>query len=162
MNLLNCHLNTVVIPMSANLFVEVIKTHPDAIIPKYQTDGASGMDLHIWFADDAFRVLSPQETALFETGVAFHIPVGWEGQIRPRSSMSKRGLHVALGTIDQDFLGAVKVCISNLGSTTATLQKGDRIAQIVFAPVGRAALQVVDRLSTVTARGEGSFGSTGK
>ena len=107
--------------------------------------------------------MMPREFWLIGTGIAVAIPPGFEGQIRPRSGLAvKRGVTVlnSPGTIDSDYRGEVKVLLINLGSEPFVIKRGDRIAQIVFAPVARAGLQQVDDLDA-TARGAAGFGSTG-
>ena len=156
--------------MSPHIIVPVKKLHPDAVLPSYQSDGAAGMDLcacsNAGIGRDPSEIpftLFPAETCLFGTGIAFAIPPGFEGQIRPRSGLAaKHGITVlnSPGTIDSDYRGEVKVLLINLGSEPYVIKRGDRIAQIVFAPVARAGLQQVDDLDA-TARGVGGFGSTG-
>lgn len=136
-------------------------------LPKYETAGAVGMDLRICLPNrdpvdgeawDTFH-LNAGSTFRLPTGFAFAIPEGFEGQVRPRSSISARGLHVALGTIDSDYTGQVCVIVT-AGRSDVELKNGERIAQLVIAPVARAELVEVDTLSE-TARGAGGFGSTG-
>lgn len=163
--------------MSPHIIVPIKKLHPDAVLPQYQSDGAAGMDLCCCdrFGEDTAHgpedggswgsiVLKPNTRLLTGTGIAVAIPFGFEGQIRPRSGLAvKHGITVlnSPGTIDSDYRGEVKVLLINLGSEPYVIKRGDRIAQIVFAPVARAGLQQVDDLDA-TARGSGSFGSTGK
>lgn len=107
--------------------------------------------------------LEPGDIALIPTGLSLAIPVGFEGQVRPRSGLASRhGVTVpnAPGTIDADYRGELKVALINLGRATHTIEPGARIAQLVIAPVSRATLHEVEELST-TQRGEGGFGSTG-
>jgi dUTP pyrophosphatase len=160
----------------STIFVECKKLHPNATIPKYQTDGAAGVDIHAvtldMFAsagvDGVFRdnmgavaiVLQPGAVAKVPTGLAFAIPAGFEGQLRPRSSTSAKGLLVHLGTIDSDYRGEVAIQVQNLTSAPVEIKNGDRLAQIVFAEVARATIQPVPELSK-TQRGAGGFGSTG-
>lgn len=98
---------------------------------------------------------------MMRSGVAFSIPKGWELQVRPRSSLSKQQVHACLGTIDSDYRGEIGVILINLGKQPLPLNKGDRVAQVVFAPVGRFELERVDQLDE-TKRGSQGFGSTGK
>lgn len=143
--------------------VQVRRVHPnpDLELPKYQSELAAGLDLR---ADlDAPLSLKPLERTLVPTGLSLAIPPGFEGQVRPRSGLAaKQGLTVfnAPGTIDADYRGEVKVLLVNLSSEVVTLQRGDRIAQLVVAAVTRAALVEVSELSE-TARGSAGFGSTG-
>ena len=145
------------------------RLHEAAIIPHYQTPGAAGMDLHWDGSVDNHAPLSrgvwlDHEPVLLGTGVAVEIPEGYEGQIRPRSSLGKYGVHVFFGTIDNDYRGALKIRVMLLPphrDSSYFIEYGDRIAQLVIAPVARATVEEVQELST-TARGVGSFGSTGR
>lgn len=111
--------------------------------------------------DKSWRVhLYPGEAAWFQTGVAFELPEGIEGQIRPRSSSHNLGLLIGHGTIDSGYRGPVGVHIRNVGEDMVTLRQGQRVAQIVFAPVYSARFEVVPALNA-TARGTDGFGSTG-
>jgi dUTP pyrophosphatase len=108
-------------------------------------------------------VLAPLERKLVPTGLRMAIPLGFEGQVRPRSGLAlKHGLTMvnSPGTIDSDYRGEVQCVLINLGAETVKLAKGERIAQLVVAPVVQAHLQVVEDLGA-TERGEGGFGSTG-
>lgn len=130
-------------------------------LPAYQTADAAGLDLVA--AVDGPVTLPPLGRALVPTGLAFALPPGTEAQVRPRSGLAARhGVTVlnAPGTIDADYRGEVMVILVNLGSEPFTVSRGDRIAQVVFAPVARAELQVADSLDE-TERGAGGFGSTG-
>jgi dUTP pyrophosphatase len=134
----------------------------DVPMPKYQTAGAAGMDLHAATAESV--VLTPRARHLFPTGLSFAIPEGYEGQVRPRSGLaSKLGVTVlnAPGTIDSDYRGEVMVLLVNTSDTPATIAPLERIAQIVFAKVTRAELELVEALDE-TARGGGGYGSTGR
>lgn len=113
-------------------------------------------------ADRSWRVhLCPGEAAWFPTGVAFELPEGVEGQIRPRSSTHDLGLLIGHGTIDSGYRGPVGVHIRNVSQDIVTLRHGQRVAQIVFAPVYSARFEIVSALSA-TARGTDGFGSTGR
>jgi dUTP pyrophosphatase len=128
-------------------------------LPRHQTDGAAGMDLR---ADEPVD-LAPGERRLVPTGLAVAIPPGWEGQVRPRSGLALRhglGIVNAPGTIDSDYRGEVGVILVNWGGQPVHLARGERIAQLVVAPVARAVLREVDALPG-TGRGGGGFGSTG-
>jgi dUTP pyrophosphatase len=130
-------------------------------LPQRATNGAAGLDL-VAALDEPVELL-PRARALIPTGLAMAIPLGFEGQVRPRSGIAwKHGVTVvnAPGTIDSDYRGEVKVQLINLGHEPFTVQRGDRIAQLVVAPVTFARLVPVDALSE-TARGAGGFGSTG-
>ena len=141
--------------------VRRVRPNPELELPKYQSELAAGLDLR---ADlDAPVSLKPLERTLVPTGLSLAIPPGFEGQVRPRSGLAaKQGLTVlnAPGTIDADYRGEVKVLLVNLSSEAVTLQRGDRIAQLVVAAVTRATLVEVSELSETT-RGSAGFGSTG-
>lgn len=133
----------------------------DLSLPAYATELAAGMDVCAALA--APLVLGPGEIGLVGCGFAMAIPPGYEIQVRPRSGLAvKHGVTVinAPGTIDADYRGEVKVGLINLGQEPYTIHRGDRIAQLVLAPVVRAVLQPVAAL-TETARGSGGFGHTG-
>lgn len=128
-------------------------------LPSYETALSAGADLRL--AQD--MRLAPGERGLAPCGFAMALPEGFEGQVRPRSGLAvKHGLTVinAPGTIDADYRGEVKVPLINLGQDTLDLQRGERIAQLVIAPVIQGQFQSVETLSK-TARGTGGFGSTG-
>jgi dUTP pyrophosphatase len=131
-----------------------------AELPRYQTPGAAGMDLH---ANEDIH-LQPLERKMIGTGVSMAIPDGYEGQVRPRSGLAaKYGISMVNtpGTIDSDYRGEIKILMINFGETEVKLQRGERIAQLVICPVLRAQLVQVDSLDD-TQRGEKGFGSTGK
>ncbi len=133
-------------------------------LPAYQTVGAAGFDLRATLP--APVVIAPGCFEMVCTGLAIEIPPGFEGQVRPRSGLAaSHGITVlnAPGTVDSDYRGEVKVCLVNHGRATFTVNHGDRIAQMVIAPVVQALLvwaRSLDELS-VTARGAGGYGSTG-
>ncbi|HEX9809724.1 MAG TPA: dUTP diphosphatase [Alphaproteobacteria bacterium] len=130
-------------------------------LPAYATAGAAGLDLTA--AVDAPIVLAPGERALVPTGFAVALPAGFEAQLRPRSGLAARsGVSVlnAPGTVDSDYRGEIKVCLINLGQAPVTIARGERIAQMVVAPVASVRLSEADALGD-TARGTGGFGSTG-
>jgi dUTP pyrophosphatase len=134
---------------------------PSAVPPRYATSGAAGLDLAA--ALDAPIELPPGGRAAVPTGLALELPPGHEGQVRPRSGLArKRSVTVlnAPGTIDEDYRGEVEVLLVNLGTETVRIEPGDRIAQLVVAPVVQVAVELVDALGT-TARGASGFGSTG-
>ncbi|MGQ3355093.1 MAG: dUTP diphosphatase [Phreatobacter sp.] len=133
-------------------------------LPKAQSEGAAGMDLMAALAADAPLILGPGDRAAVATGLEMAIPEGYEGQVRPRSGLAFRhGLTVANapGTIDCDYRGEVKVLLINLGRDPVTIARGERIAQLVIAPVTAADLVAVDSLDA-TRRGAGGLGSTGR
>jgi dUTP pyrophosphatase len=128
-------------------------------MPKYHTAGAAGIDL---VADIPRQlVIIPGEIVKVPTGVSVAIPEGFEGQMRPRSGLAAKGVWCHFGTIDSDYRGELVAVLANIGNEPQCIQPGDRIAQIVFAPVERAALLKAKELS-VTVRGTGGFGSTGR
>lgn len=130
-------------------------------LPSYATPHSAGLDLRA--AVDEPVVLKPMERALIPTGFIFEIPEGYEGQVRPRSGLAiKKGITVlnSPGTIDSDYRGEVKVILINLGQEEVVIERGERIAQLIIAPVSRVELVEVEEVSA-TARGEGGFGSTG-
>jgi dUTP pyrophosphatase len=132
-------------------------------LPAYETADAAGMDLRAAVAEDRPLVLSPGQRAAIPTGLAIALPSGFEAQVRPRSGLALKNGVTALnspGTIDADYRGEIKVILINHGQDGVTIRRGDRIAQIVVAPVIQAAWQVVESLDE-TARGAGGFGSTG-
>ncbi len=138
-----------------------IKTRDGAKIPVYATDHASGVDLCALV--DEPLVLQPLQRALVPTGLFIGIPEGYEAEVRPRSGIAvKHGVTVlnTPGTIDSDYRGEVKVILINLGSEAFTINKGDRIAQMVFKRLARVDFRHVPDLADTT-RGEGGFGSTG-
>jgi dUTP pyrophosphatase len=133
----------------------------EASEPVYQSLEAAGMDLPAAVAKEI--VIAPGRRALVPTGWAFAIPLGFEGQVRPRSGLALRhGVTVlnSPGTIDADYRGEVKVVLANFGEDPFTVRRGDRIAQLVIAPVAKATLRVVEALDP-TDRGAGGYGSTG-
>lgn len=150
-------------------------TRPGAKLPTYATDGASGMDAYVaalqahdWWVrrpSDAFPEqwpLDPGERILCQLGFAAEIPPGHELQVRPRSGLAlKHGVVAMFGTIDADYRGEIGATLVNLGDEPYTLTVGDRVCQLVLAPVARARLVEVTELSE-TARGTGGFGSTGR
>ena len=130
-------------------------------LPAYATEHAAGFDLRA--AVEESVVLEPFERALIPTGFVFEIPEGYEGQIRPRSGLAfRKGITLlnSPGTVDADYRGEVKVLLINLGQEPVTIERGERIAQMIITPVVRVELVEVETVST-TARGEGGFGSTG-
>jgi dUTP pyrophosphatase len=141
--------------------VRLLREGAGDLLPEYQTEGAAGMDLR---ADiDGEIVLPPMGRALVPTGISVAIPAGVEAQVRPRSGLAARHGVTCLnspGTVDSDYRGEIRVILVNLGSEPFHVRRGDRIAQLVFSPVLRASLRIVDDLDS-TGRGEGGFGHTG-
>ena len=149
--------------MSGAVSVPVMRVRggePPLPLPRYMSAGAAGLDL---LADvEGGIVIGAGERRLVPTGIAVAIPDGYEGQVRPRSGLAARaGVTVlnAPGTIDADYRGEIQVLLVNLGEEPVTLERGERIAQLVIAPVTRAALAEVAALPA-TPRGAGGFGST--
>lgn len=133
---------------------------PPLDLPGYMTEGSAGLDLR---ADLAVE-LAPGERSLVPTGISLEIPAGYEGQVRPRSGLALKhgvGMANAPGTIDSDYRGEVGVILVNWGSEPVRLGRGERIAQLVIAPVIRAELAEVECLAG-SGRGSGGFGSTGR
>jgi dUTP pyrophosphatase len=131
-------------------------------LPAYQSAHAAGFDLVAAVPEDAPVSLAPNDRVLIPTGLAFALPEGYEAQIRPRSGLSlKHGVTVlnSPGTIDADYRGEIKVILINLGAENFVVQRGDRIAQTIIAPVTHVEIVPVDTLDD-TGRGEGGFGST--
>ncbi len=130
-------------------------------LPAYMTPLAAGLDLPAAL-DEPLNV-APGQIVMVPTGLALAIPAGFEGQVRPRSGLAiKKGLTVvnAPGTIDADYRGEVKVGLVNLGPEPVLIERGDRVAQLIIAPVVQAELEEVEQLPG-TQRGDGGFGSTG-
>lgn len=130
-------------------------------LPAYATEHAAGMDLLA--AIEQAMVLQPGERAMVPTGLSIALPIGFEAQVRPRSGLAvKNGITVlnSPGTIDADYRGEVKVILINHGCTAFTIERGERIAQMVVAPVSSAHWEEAEQLPE-TRRGEGGFGSTG-
>lgn len=137
-----------------------LPNNPDLPLPAYETAQAAGMDLRA--AEDA--VLAPGARQMISTGLAIALPEGFEAQVRPRSGLAaKHGITClnSPGTVDSDYRGELKVILINHGAEPFVLKRGDRIAQMVVAPVTRATLVECASLDE-TARGAGGFGSTGK
>jgi dUTP pyrophosphatase len=142
--------------------VQIRRLRPDAIVPRYQTADAAGMDLHA--ALDQPMQVAPGAVVAVPTGLAMAIPRGYEGQVRPRSGLARKHAVTvanAPGTIDSDYRGECMVLLINLGREPFTIEHGDRVAQLVIAPVSQAEVEVVEELSA-TERGAGGFGSTGR
>jgi len=131
-------------------------------LPAYATGGSAGMDLRAAVHEDL--TIAPGRRALVPTGIRIAVPPGYEAQVRPRSGLAlKHGVTIlnTPGTIDADYRGPVGVIMANLGEEPFVIRRGDRIAQLVIAPVVRADLEVLPELPD-TERGEGGFGHTGR
>ncbi len=137
----------------------------DLPLPSYETDGAAGMDLRAALIPGASAYALPRgAVGIIDTGISIAVPEGYEVQIRPRSGLAaKHGITVlnTPGTIDSDYRGEIKVIVINLGPDDYTIQRGERIAQMVLTPVAQARFVEVKSLKA-TSRGDGHFGSTGK
>lgn len=148
-------------PLPITVSVRVLPHGEGLPLPLYATEGSAGCDLHAAVGNPV--TLLPGAREAIPTGLALAIPAGYEGQVRARSGIALRnGIACvnAPGTIDSDYRGEVKVILGNLGSEPFTIRRGDRIAQLVIAPVTRAAFEAVFELPE-TGRGAGGFGSTG-
>jgi dUTP pyrophosphatase len=145
----------------SEVVVSVVRLRPGLPLPAYMSAGAAGMDL---LADVEEEItLSRGDRRLVPTGIAVAIPPGFEGQVRPRSGLAQRDgitLLNAPGTIDADYRGEVQVLLVNLGTEPVRIRRGDRVAQLVIAPVVHAAWREVSALPG-TQRGASGFGSTG-
>lgn len=149
--------------MPATPTVRFRRLRPAAVLPKYMTTGAAGMDLVS--AAEASVLLGPGDRAGIPTGWAVEIPPGFEGQVRPRSGLAaKAGISVpnAPGTIDSDYRGEVVVLLVNLGREPFEVKPGERIAQLVIAPVVQVVVEETNDQLSDTVRGGGGFGHTGR
>ena len=132
----------------------------EGFLPRYETPGAAGADLRAAVADSL--VLAPGERSLIPTGIALALPLGYEAQCAARARL-RHGLYLpnGPGTVDSDYRGEVGVILQNGGSEPFTVTRGERVAQLVIAPVVQAHFEPAERLDE-TARGAGGFGSTGR
>ncbi len=149
---------------SITVEIQVLANAHGLALPAYQSAHAAGLDLLAAIRDDAPLILMPRHRVLVPTGLILAMPPGYEAQVRPRSGLAlKHGVTVlnAPGTIDADYRGEVGVLLVNHGEVPFTVNRGERIAQLVVAPVTRASLVAVASLSA-TERGGGGFGSTGR
>jgi dUTP pyrophosphatase len=143
--------------------VKIRKKSPEIVLPRYESEGAAGLDLRA-FLPEPVTLRAGGGRARIPTGLFLEIPPGYEGQVRPRSGLAARqGVTVlnSPGTIDSDYRGELEIILINLGEGDVTVQNGDRIAQLVIAPVCRMEIVEVESLSA-SERGSGGFGSTGK
>ena len=143
------------------MVVKMTKAHKRIELPQYESEGAAGMDLRAFLDQDV--VLKPLGRVKIPTGLRMELPEGYEAQVRPRSGLAiKSGLTVlnSPGTIDSDYRGELEIILVNLGAEDVIISDGQRIAQLVIAPVCRAVPEETDKLA-VTIRGSGGFGSTG-
>ncbi len=145
----------------SNISIKVKRLHESAVLPRYMTESAAGMDLHACL-ENPLTIMVGQRV-LIPTGLAMSIPVGFEGQVRPRSGLAlKKGLTLvnSPGTIDADYRGEIGIIVINHGQEEVTVAPGDRIAQMVVAAVHQAAITEVEELES-TLRNAGGFGHTG-
>jgi dUTP pyrophosphatase len=150
--------------MTLELKVQRLPHAEGLALPAYASAGAAGLDLVAALPEGTPAVLPPGARAAVPTGLVIALPQGYEGQVRPRSGLAaKHGITVvnAPGTIDEDYRGEVKVLLVNLGQEVVTLYRGERIAQLVVAPVVRVEIAEHAHLDP-TERGAGGFGSTGR
>jgi dUTP pyrophosphatase len=148
--------------MHGEPLLKVLKAHPRIQLPEYESSGAAGMDLRAFL--DSQITIPPFGRAKIPTGLRIQIPAGYEGQIRPRSGLAiNKGLTVlnSPGTIDSDYRGDLDIILINLGAQDVIINDGERIAQLIIAPVCRVYMTETDFLND-TIRGEGGFGSTGQ
>jgi dUTP pyrophosphatase len=134
-------------------------------LPSYETSGAAGADVRASLGNGEKLLIKPGERVLVPTGLSMEIPHGYEVQVRPRSGLSfKTGLMVlnSPGTIDSDYRGEVKIILGNLSDKEEIINHGDRVAQLVLAPVVQARYVATTEDLTETKRGAGGFGSTGR
>ena len=130
-------------------------------LPAYETEGSAGMDIRAALDEDV--TLEPGDIKLIPTGISISIPMGYEGQIRPRSGLALKhgiGMVNSPGTIDSDYRGEVRIIMINYGKKSFTVKHGDRIAQMIIARVCSAVLEEVSELDS-TGRGQGGFGHSG-
>ncbi|MDR2631192.1 MAG: dUTP diphosphatase [Spirochaetaceae bacterium] len=141
--------------------IRIHKKDPQARLPQYESEGAAGADITARLTEEL--LIPSMGRALVPTGLTVEIPPGYEGQVRPRSGLAIRhGVTIlnSPGTIDSDYRGELGIILINLGAETFTVRDGDRIAQLIVAPVSKARMLETGSVSP-TARGSGGFGSTG-
>ena len=150
--------------MTVTLRIKPLAHFEGLELPGYETEDAAGMDLRAAIPEAAPLTLQPGQRILVPTGLTLQLPARHEAQIRPRSGLAARYGVTCLnspGTIDADYRGEIKVILINLGEAPFVITRGERIAQMVIAPVTRAVFDIVETLED-TARGAGGFGSTGR
>ena len=141
--------------------LRIKRLSPHAVLPRYQSEHAAGMDLSAAVAESI--TIEPGEIVMVPCGLAMAVPVGYEAQIRPRSGLASRhGISIpnAPGTVDSDFRGELMVSLINHGRSSFTVEPKMRIAQLIVAPVVHCVVEEAEELDE-TARGAGGFGSTG-
>lgn len=147
----------------AKMKIRIKKLHEKARLPRYGTDTAAGADLYALLDAPQLKIM-PGETKLVHTGIALELPAGYAGFLYARSGLStKRGLAPAnkVGVIDPDYRGEILVALHNHSSEPASVEDGERVAQLLIAPYISADFEEADTLSE-TARGDGGYGSTGR
>ena len=147
--------------MPVNVPIQVLPHAADLPLPSYATPGSAGMDLRAALGEAV--TIQPGERILIPTGLAISVPLGYEAQVRPRSGLAiKHGITMlnSPGTIDSDYRGEIKVIAVNHGQAAFKVERGERIAQLVIAPVARAEWSQVESLEE-SSRGAGGFGHTG-
>ena len=150
--------------MTVTVRIVALAHHEGLQLPAYETADAAGMDLRAAVPEQEPMILAAGERAMVPTGLTMALPPGYEAQIRPRSGLAAKFGVTCLnspGTIDADYRGEVKVILINHGKDPFVIKRGERIAQMVIAPVTRVTLDLVDKLDD-TQRGAGGFGSTGR
>ena len=148
--------------MTPNLPIARLPHAEGLPLPAYETTGSAGLDLRAAVPEGEPIVLAPGARTAVPTGLCFGIPHGFEGQVRSRSGLAVRaGITTLTGTIDSDYRGEIKVVLINLGQDDFVIARGERVAQIIIAPVAQARITEVESLDE-TARGAGGFGSTGR
>jgi len=147
--------------LPVRISIQRLPGNDDLALPAYETEHASGMDLRAAVTETT--VIQPGARLAVPTGICIAIPPGYEGQVRPRSGLAFReGISMinTPGTIDADYRGEIKVLLINLGEKPFLIRRGDRIGQLIVAPVARVEWQELQSLD-ITLRGEGGFGHTG-
>ncbi len=150
--------------MTVAIAIRRLPHNADLPLPAYETPLSAGMDLRAAVPGDAPLTIAPQGRALVPTGLSMALPAGFEAQVRPRSGLALKNGVTCLntpGTIDADYRGEVQVLLVNLGEEPFVIRRGDRIAQMIVAPVTQGVWKEVDVLDD-TERGAGGFGSTGR
>ena len=141
--------------------IQRIEGNEDLPLPRYMSDGASGMDLYAAVTDSV--TIPPKEVAVIPIGIRIALPAGFEAQVRPRSGLAARhgiGVLNSPGTVDSDYRGEIKIILFNFGKEDFIVNRGDRVAQMIITRVARAELVEQDSLED-TQRGSGGFGHTG-
>lgn len=149
--------------MTVSVRIKPLAHYEGLALPAYETAQSAGMDLRAAVAEDDPVTIPPGEWRLIPVGIAIALPAGYEAQVRPRSGLAaKFGISCVNtpGTVDADYRGEIRVNLINHGKADFTVNRGERIAQMIIAPVTQAVWEVADTLDE-TARGEGGFGSTG-